>query len=204
MASASRSSFDRSRSRGGRDREPPEVDGPPEPEADPESVARQICLHQLEYAPRTRAELAAVLAKKGVPDHAAEAVLGRFTEVGLIDDATFSQMWVESRHRNRGLSGRALQQELRRKGVDEVTAREATSALDPDEEAATARSLVQRKLPSTRGLTPEARVRRLAGMLARKGYNAGLAFRVVKEELANEGTDTRGLILDTDGLSALE
>jgi regulatory protein len=205
VAFASRSSFDRpSRSRGGRDREPPETDGPPEPDADPESVARQICLHQLEFAPRTRAELAAVLAKKGVPDDAAEAVLGRFTEVGLIDDATFSQMWVESRHRGRGLSGRALQQELRRKGVDETTAREAAATLDPDQEAATARSLVQRKLPSTRGLAPEARVRRLAGMLARKGYSGGLAFRIVKEELAAEGTDTRGMILDTDGLSALD
>jgi regulatory protein len=204
MAFASRSSFDRSRSRGGRDREPPDVDGPPEPDADPESVARQICLHQLEFAPRTRAELAAVLAKKGVPADAAEAVLGRFTEVGLIDDATFSKMWVESRHRGRGLAGRALQQELRRKGVDEETAREAAATLNPDEEAATARSLVQRKLPSTRGLAPEARVRRLAGMLARKGYNAGLAFRIVKEELEAEGEDTRALVLDTDGLSALE
>lgn len=210
MAFASRSSFDRSatsargRSRRGRDREPPETDGPPEQDADPESVARQICLHQLEFAPRTRAELAAVLAKKGVPDDAAEAVLGRFTEVGLIDDATFSTMWVESRHRGRGLSGRALQQELRRKGVDETTAREAAAEIDPEQEAATARALVQRKLPSTRGLAPEARVRRLAGMLARKGYSSGLAFRIVKEELAEAGTDTRGLILDTDGLSALE
>jgi regulatory protein len=204
VAFASRSSFDRSRSNRGRDREPPEVDGPPETDADPESVARQICLHQLEFAPRTRAELAAVLAKKGVPDDAAEAVLGRFTDVGLIDDAQFSEMWVTSRHRGRGLSGRALQQELRRKGVDEVTAREAVDSLDPQQEEATARALVQRKLPSTRGLAPEARVRRLAGMLARKGYNGGLAFRIVKEELAAEGTDTRGLILDTDGLSALE
>jgi regulatory protein len=210
MAFASRSSFDRSatsargRSRGGPDREPPETDRPPEPDADPELVARQICLHQLEFAPRTRAELAAVLAKKGVPDDAAEAVLGRFTEVGLIDDATFSKMWVESRHRGRGLSGRALQQELRRKGVDDETAREALNALDPDEEAATARSLVQRKLPSTRGLAPDARVRRLAGMLARKGYTSGLAFRIVKEELQAEGEDTSALVLDTDGLSALE
>ena len=48
------------------------------------------------------------------------------------------------------------------------------------------------------------RVRRLAGMLARKGYSGGLAFRIVKEELAQEGIDTRGLILDTDGLSALD
>lgn len=210
MTFGSRSSFDRSatsargRSRGGRDREPPEVDGPPEPEADPEAVARQICLHQLEFAPRTRAELAAVLAKKGVPADAAQAVLGRFADVGLIDDALFSEMWVTSRHRGRGLSGRALQQELRRKGVDDGTAREAVQALDPEQEAETARRLVQRKLPSTRGLTTDARVRRLAGMLARKGYGAGLAFRIVKEELDAEGDDTHALILDTDGLSALE
>jgi regulatory protein len=206
MAFPSRSSSRQSplSSRRGRDREPPEIDGPPEPEADPESVARQICLAQLEFAPRTRAELAATLAKRGVPDEAAEAVLSRFAEVGLIDDALFSEMWVTSRHRGRGLAGRALQQELRRKGVDDETARDAVATLDPDQEAATARSLVQRKLPSTRGLTTEARVRRLAGMLARKGYSSGLAFRVVKEELEQEGHDTRGLVLDTDGLSALE
>ena len=199
MAFASRSSFDRSatsakgRSRGGRDREPPESDGPPDPEtqpdADPESVARQICLHQLEFAPRTRAELAAVLAKKGVPDDAAEAVLGRFAEVGLIDDALFSEMWVTSRHRGRGLSGRALQQELRRKGVDDASIAEAVATLDPEQEAVTARALVDRKLRTTAGLPTDARVRRLAGMLARKGYPAGLAFRVVKEALAAEGEE---------------
>jgi regulatory protein len=205
VAFGSRSSFDRSRSsRGGRDREPPELDGPPEPDADPESVARQICLHQLEYAPRTRAELAATLAKKGVPADVSEAVLGRFAEVGLINDALFSEMWVTSRHRGRGLAGRALQQELRRKGVDDETAREAVAALDPDQEEETARSLVRRKLPSTRGLAAEAQVRRLAGMLARKGYGPGMAFRIVKEELAQDGLDTRALVLDTDGLSALE
>ena len=201
---ASRSSFDRPARggrRGGRDREAPEVDGPPEPSADPEQVARQICLHQLEFAPRTRAELAATLAKRGVPDDVAEAVLGRFAEVGMIDDALFSQMWVTSRHRGRGLAGRALEQELRRKGVDDDTARLALDALSADEERATARSLVQRKLPATRGLTPDARVRRLAGMLARKGYSAGLAFAVVREALAEEGAEVE---ISFDELQALE
>jgi regulatory protein len=206
VAFGSRSSFDRPSSRSGgrgRDREAPD-DGPPEVEADPEQVARQICLHQLEYAPRTRAELAAVLAKRGVTDEVAETVLSRFTEVGMIDDALFSQMWVTSRHRGKGLAGRALAQELRRKGVDDDVARTAVATLDPHQEEATARALVQRKLPSTRGLAPEARVRRLAGQLARKGYGPGLAFRIVKEELEAEGVETAGLILDTDGLSALE
>ena len=203
MVFGSRSSFDRPAGggrRGGRDREAPD-DGPPEPPADPEQVARQICLHQLEFAPRTRAELAATLAKRGVPDEVAAAVLGRFAEVGMIDDALFSQMWVTSRHRGRGLAGRALEQELRRKGVDDDTARLALDTLSADEERATAQSLVARKLAATRGLTPDARVRRLAGMLARKGYSAGLAFAVVREALAEEGAEVE---IGFDELQALE
>ena len=59
--------------------------------------------------------------------------------------------------------------------------------LAAEDEEATARGLVRRKLAGTRGLPTQARVRRLAGMLARKGYGAGLAFRIVKEELDAEG-----------------
>ncbi|MCU1593042.1 MAG: recombination regulator RecX, partial [Frankiales bacterium] len=121
--------------------------------ADPAGAARQVCLDQLEYGPRTRKELATALARKGIPEEAAQEVLGRFTEVGIIDDALFASLWVTSRHRGKGLAGRALSQELRRKGIDDAIAKEAVEQLDPDEEAATARSLVRRKLPSTRGLT---------------------------------------------------
>ena len=38
-------------------------------------------------------------------------------------------------------------------------------------------------------LDPTARTRRLAGMLARKGYPPGLAFRVVRDALVEEGID---------------
>jgi regulatory protein len=173
-----------------------------DPDADPEQVARQICLAQLEHAPRTRAELVAALSDRGVPDDAAEAVLSRFTEVGLIDDAQFAQLWVSSRHRSRGLAGRALSQELRRKGVEDDVARAAVDGLDREQEAATARALVDRKLRATRGLPADARVRRLAGMLARKGYGSGVAYRVVKEALAEEGEEPS--VADTDDLAWLE
>jgi regulatory protein len=190
VAFGSRSSFSRPPNKGGGrsgDREAePQVEAPP---ADPVDVARQICLHQLEHAPRTRAELATVLRRKGIEDEVAEQVLSRFAEVGMIDDALFAQMWVTSRHRGKGLAGRALTQELRRKGVADEAVAEAVATLDPEVELATARTLVDRKLASTRGLTTDARVRRLAGMLARKGYPAGTAFRVVREALAAEGEE---------------
>jgi regulatory protein len=150
-------------------------------------VARRICLQQLEVKPRTRAELAATLAGRGVPDEAAQEVLGRFAEVGLVDDALFASLWVTSRHRGKGLAGRALSQELRRKGVQDELVEQAVEQLDPELQLETARSLVRRRLASTRGLTTDARVRRLVGVLARKGYPAGTAFRVVREALAREG-----------------
>jgi regulatory protein len=164
---------------------------------DPEAQARQICLRLLTIAPRTRAQLAQALHRHGVPDQAAEIVLSRFADVGLIDDAAFARAWVESRHHSRGLSRRSLSAELRRQGVDSEEICEAVDTLDPDQEVATARRLVEQKMASTRGQPPEVRVRRAAGALARKGYPAGLVFRLIKEVLEQEG-EAAAEVLDPD------
>jgi regulatory protein len=122
-----------------------------------------------------------------VPDEVAERVLGRYSEAGLIDDAAFARAWVQSRHAGRGLARRALAAELRRRGVADDTVNEAVEELDPGQEEAAARGLVAKRLAATRGLDPVKRTRRLVGMLARKGYSGGLAYRVVREALDNEG-----------------
>ena len=97
--------------------------------ADPEEAARQICLRLLATAPRTRAQLATALRRRRVPEEIAEAVLGRFAEVRLIDDAAFAQAWVESRHHGRGLARRALSAELRQRGVAAEEVRAAVGSL---------------------------------------------------------------------------
>ncbi|WP_166020857.1 recombination regulator RecX [Streptomyces chilikensis] len=156
---------------------------------DPAERARGICLRLLTGSPRTRKQLADALRKREIPDEVADEVLTRFEEVGLIDDGAFADAWVESRHHGRGLARRALARELRTKGVDTSLIEEAVSQLDSDQEEATARDLVERKLRSTRGLDRDKRMRRLAGMLARKGYPEGMALRVVREALEAEGQD---------------
>ncbi|MEU4484991.1 recombination regulator RecX [Streptomyces purpurascens] len=161
-----------------------------EPPGDPVEQARAICLRLLTGTPRTRKQLADALRKRQIPDDAAEEVLSRFEEVGLINDSAFADAWVESRHRGRGLARRALARELRTKGVDSTLIDEAVSQLEPEQEEETARDLVARKLRSTRGLDRDKRLRRLAGMLARKGYSEGMALRVVRQALEEEGEDT--------------
>ncbi|MFF7378454.1 recombination regulator RecX [Streptomyces massasporeus] len=163
------------------------------PPGDPVERARAICLRLLTGTPRTRKQLADALRKRQIPDDAAEEVLSRFEEVGLINDSAFADAWVESRHHGRGLARRALARELRTKGVDSTLIDEAVSQLDSEQEEETARELVARKLRSTRGLDRDKRLRRLAGMLARKGYPEGMALRVVRQALEEEGEDTEFL-----------
>ncbi|MGP2439960.1 recombination regulator RecX [Streptomyces sp. JW3] len=169
-----------------------------EPPRDPVEQARAICLRLLTGTPRTRKQLADALRKKEIPEDAAEEVLSRFEEVGLINDGAFADAWVESRHHGRGLARRALARELRTKGVDSALIDEAVSQLDSEQEEETARELVARKLRSTRGLDRDKRLRRLAGVLARKGYSEGMALRVVRQALEEEGEDTE-FLGDGDG-----
>ncbi|MFF7994833.1 regulatory protein RecX [Kitasatospora xanthocidica] len=157
-----------------------------EDSVDPETRARDICLRLLTGAAKSRKQLADALRKREIPDEVADGVLTRLEEVGLIDDAAFAAAWVESRHAVRGLSRRALTQELRTKGVAADLVEQAVAQLDHDDEEEAARALVERKLRSTRGLERQVRTRRLVGVLARRGYSEGLAFRVVRAVLDEE------------------
>jgi regulatory protein len=185
---------------------PDVVPGAPEDElGDPESVARGICLRALTGAPKTRQQLADLLARRGVPDDAAVTVLDRFTEVGLIDDAAFARAWVSSRQAGRGLARRALSAELRAKGVEPEVAAEAVDLVDDDDERAAARRLVERRLRGMSRLDRATASRRLIGMLARKGYGGGLASAVVREALdtVDHGAGDAGVEFDGLGQDGL-
>jgi regulatory protein len=171
------------------EREPDQHSVKDNPEADPVQVARSIALRQLTMGPRSRAQLAQAMAKRDVPLEAAEAVLDRFEELGLIDDAELAHMIVRSRHATKGVARRALAQELRTKGIAQIHAEDALEGLTDDMEEQSARELVRRKLRSMSSVAPDVQARRLIGMLARKGYPSGMVMSVVRSELASAGAD---------------
>jgi regulatory protein len=199
--------------------------------ADQGAAARDQCIRLLAVRPRTRAELDTALRRRGYDDDVIAEVLDRYSDVGMIDDEAFARAWVTSRHHSKGLARRALAGELRRKGVADDDVGTALDDLDSDTEVETARALVERRLRVERSALRRARtgrtaavdadheterernerqpaqtalIRKLVGMLARKGYPPGLAYRVVKEALAAEaevtGAESTGVaeLLDLD------
>ncbi|HEX3784380.1 MAG TPA: regulatory protein RecX [Pseudonocardiaceae bacterium] len=158
-------------------------------------------MNLLTASPRTRAELREKLIKRGIEEDIVERVLNRLHEVGLIDDAAVAELWVRSRHNYQGLARKALSIELRRKGVADEVVAEAVSAVDSEAEEARARELVRKRLRGTVPADELTAIRRLVGMLARKGYSEGLSYRVVKSELRDFGQETDLLDLPpTDSL----
>jgi regulatory protein len=150
-------------------------------------VARAIVRRPLTNAPKSRLQRARKLAERNIPEDIAEAVLDRFEEVGLVDDAEFADLWVRSRSQSRKLAKGALRRELADKGIDADIAAKALDQLSDEAEESAARELVERKLKGITDLSDRAlrdkTTRRLASMLARKGYQPSQAFRIVGEVL---------------------
>ena len=150
---------------------------------DQTAAAKAICLRLLAVAPRPRAGLAQAMKRKDVPDHVAEAVLDRLTEVGLIDDVAYAQSFVRVKHRDRALGRTALRTELRKLGVDEQVTVLAVDAVDDTAERARASELVAKRIDAAMAAGPVAARRRLLGLLSRRGYSFEIAVPVVDEAL---------------------
>ena len=168
----------------------PTVSYPPQSTSEPsrDEQARAVCLRLLTVRARTRAELTGQLEKRGYPDDVSVRVLDRLADVGLIDDVDFAQQWVRSRRINAGKGKCALAAELRTKGVDGDVITATLESIDADAERERAEQLVQSKLRREvlNGDDDDKVMRRLVAMLARRGYSQGMAFDVVRTELAAE------------------
>lgn len=158
-----------------------------DPEPDPREVARAIVLRQLTASAKSRRQLEDKLADRNVPEDVAQEVLDRFEELQLVDDARFAEAYVRSRAGSRKLSRAAIRRELGTRGVTGETAESALEQRTDDDERRDAAELVRRRMPADLDCADRAErdrtVRRLVGMLGRRGYAPGLAFAVVRDEL---------------------
>lgn len=150
--------------------------------------AHALCLRLLTAKARTRAELSGQLAKRGYPDEVIASELDRLAAVGLVDDADFATQWVLSRGERAGKGKRALAAELRAKGIDDELIAEVLDDIDAGTERGRAEKLVLQKLrrEALADADDSKVMRRLVGMLARRGYSQSMAFGVVADALSAE------------------
>ncbi len=155
------------------------------------SKAREIALRRVDRRDYSRGELTEYLVRKRELDPGiVSQILDRFEEVGIVDDARFARNWAQARLRTRKLSRRAIERELRVRGV---RAEFIDAALDPisgDQERQAALQLCRAKAAHLPAVDRQVAIRRLAGQLARRGYGSSVAMSVVLQVLDEQADET--------------
>jgi regulatory protein len=142
-------------------------------------TAHERALRFLSFRPRSEAEVRRNLAEARVAPGEIDAVIERLKRVGLVDDRAFVQYWLENRGQFSPRSARALQAELRRKGIPVEAIDEALQATRHDEGAAA----LQAALPRARRLAdlePREFRQKLAAFLMRRGFD----YQVTREAVS--------------------
>lgn len=151
---------------------------------------RKRALLLLDHRARSRHELKSRLLDLEFEPRVIEDVLDDLQASHLIDDQQFAREWVRQRHHRRGKSSRVLDRELSQKGVDAVTRAAALEQIDPADEQAMAYQLAEKKARSIKTLPADRKerdkqLRRILGVLARRGFPESMAFPVAREVLEN-------------------
>jgi regulatory protein len=152
--------------------------------------AYQQAMLFLSYRARSESEIRQNLGKHEFPQDVIEQTLERLRENQLADDNQFARAWVENRNTFRPRSRRALQMELRQKGLSDETSQSALEGLDEEALAYEAGLKKARRLQSEEW--SEFR-KKLSEHLARRGFPysviASVVSRIWKETHAEQQLD---------------
>ena len=138
--------------------------------------AYQQAMLFLSYRARSESEIRQNLSKHEFPQDVIEQTLERLRENQLANDQQFARAWVENRNTFRPRSRRALQMELRQKGLSDEASQSALEGLDEEALAYEAGLKKARRLQSEEW--SEFR-KKLSEHLARRGFPYSVIASVV-------------------------
>jgi regulatory protein len=165
-------------------------------EVEDPAVVLEAAARFLETRSRSVAEVRRRLTGAGYRPELVEHAIARLGDLGMLDDEAFARAWVESRDRARPRGERALQNELRLKGIDralvDAVLDERRSAegvvLAPDRDAA--ERLIEKHARSLdRIADPRRRRERAYALLARNGFDPETCREVAARVTARDADD---------------
>ena len=112
------------------------------------------------------------LRRRGHAESIIKQVVGDVRRDGWLNERAYAEEIVHSTTRRRPAGRALLDQKLAQRGVEPTVAgRVARAAADAQDDRAAAYSLARRRLATMGSIAPEAALRRLAGLLARRGFD---------------------------------
>jgi regulatory protein len=140
--------------------------------------AYQHALRLLGYRPRSQVEMTRSLGQKGYGAEAVSVALQRLADKRYIDDDAFARYWLQRRERSRPRGARAINYELRQKGVDRDIINQVLQELD---EEASAWAAIEGKLARWSTLHQDEFRKKSMGFLTRRGFSYDVVRRTCQK-----------------------
>lgn len=150
--------------------------------------ATAAALTFVSYRPRSEREVRDRLRRKAFEPAAIDYAIEKMRGWRYLDDTAFAEFWVENRAEHAPRGKRALQSELRAKGVDREVVERVLDETHLDEQTA-ALEIARKRLRSLSSYDEETQRRRLAAFLARRGFGWDVAKPVLAELFGGEGDE---------------
>jgi regulatory protein len=148
-----------------------------------QSKCRACALRILAARDHSRAELAAKLNRRFEPD-VVQSVIDDLIRRNVLNDANFAKAKAESSARHAHHGPARVLADLQRSGVSaDIAADAVRETYAPDNRLAVALDLARRQLPRLKKLPPKNARQRLAGMLARRGFDEDDVRSVIEKML---------------------
>ena len=142
--------------------------------------AKSAVLKFLSVRPRSRAEIVKKLQTKRYPAAVIEETVVLLTKQGLVDDEKFAKLFANSQVYSRPTGSRKLAFDLKQKGLSAELIEKTISGIPDYDEKKMARELVIKRLRSMKGVSEEAKKRRLFSFLQRRGFSTNVIFEALK------------------------
>jgi len=145
-----------------------------------EEDVRQALLKMLERGSKPSSSLRAALVAKEHPVELIDQLIARFQEVGLIDDFALAKDTAERLFTRKSQAKKMIAMALREKGFSSEAIDYAIADLDGDAELESAKALAVSRIARMADLDTDARSRKLAGFLSRKGFSSSVVWAAIR------------------------
>jgi len=143
------------------------------------TLGRDKAMRMLALRSRSKREIDDALRTLGLRDTIRTGIVRELEEIGLVDDARFAREFVAVKKDVRRVGPHRLRYDLGKLGLARTAVDEALSDFGAEEQLTMARALAEKQLGAS--LPNEKLVRRVIGMLRRKGYDYAVVNKVAYE-----------------------
>ncbi len=149
-----------------------------------DSKAFAAALRLLTRRDRSETELRKKLVQFGFSRSAIDSAIEKCHDYNYLDDSRYATERTRSLMRSGRGVGRKIQLDLRRRGIDEATIRQALeTAAEEFSTEQILRDQLQRRFPDFDYRTADDRQkRRVVGFFQRRGFHLGDIFRIIKDD----------------------